>query len=92
MNQIQLIHQSLLLKSSKQNKSIYNFSVVLSSALEDFAKAYAESVHDQWSYAKVNENRSTFEPKLKVFIFVYRSNKVGHMVNKSMINIVNIRI
>jgi hypothetical protein len=26
----------------------------LSPALEDFVKAYGESVHDQWSYAKVN--------------------------------------
>ena len=28
-------------------------SVTLIPALEDFVKAYAESVHDQWSYAKV---------------------------------------
>jgi hypothetical protein len=28
-------------------------SVVLSPEFEEFVKAYAESVHDQWSYAKV---------------------------------------
>ncbi len=31
--------------------------MVLSPELEEFVKAYAESVHDQWSYAKVSENR-----------------------------------
>ncbi|CAM4882414.1 unnamed protein product [Rotaria socialis] len=30
-------------------------SVVLSPALEEFVKAYAESVHDQWSYAKIEQ-------------------------------------
>lgn len=29
-------------------------SVVLSPEFEEFVKAYAESVHDQWSYAKVS--------------------------------------
>ncbi|CAF5215591.1 unnamed protein product, partial [Rotaria magnacalcarata] len=30
-------------------------SVVLSPALEEFVKAYGESVHDQWSYAKIEQ-------------------------------------
>ncbi|CAF4330087.1 unnamed protein product, partial [Rotaria sp. Silwood2] len=30
-------------------------NVVLSPTLEDFVKAYAESVHDQWSYAKIEQ-------------------------------------
>ncbi|CAF4829750.1 unnamed protein product, partial [Rotaria sp. Silwood1] len=30
-------------------------NVILSPALEDFVKAYAESVHDQWSYAKIEQ-------------------------------------
>ena len=34
------------------------FSVVLTPTLEDFVRAYAESVHDQWSYAKVTTSRS----------------------------------
>ncbi|CAF4780449.1 unnamed protein product, partial [Rotaria sp. Silwood2] len=29
--------------------------VVLSPTLEDFVKAYSESVHDQWSYAKIEQ-------------------------------------
>ena len=34
--------------------------MVLSSPLEEFVKAYAESVHDQWSYAKVIRDKGTF--------------------------------
>ncbi len=62
--------------------------MVLSPALEEFAKAYAESVHDQWSYAKVNRNKYTF----LYLILGFRLNKVGYMVNRLMINIVNILI
>lgn len=42
-------------KNQQHNKYINKsyFSVVLSPELEEFVKAYAESVHDQWSYAKV---------------------------------------
>ncbi len=88
-NQIQLIHRSMLIKSSKtkQNKSII-FSVVLTPALEDFVKAYAESVHDQWSYAKVSLSLK-FNMICNV---IFRLNKVGYTVNKSMINIVSIQI
>jgi len=40
--------------------SISCFSVVLTPELEEFVKAYGESVHDQWSYAKVNRPFSLF--------------------------------
>jgi len=62
MNQIQLIHQSLLTKKKHElikNKYFY-FSVVLSPEFEEFVKSYAESVHDQWSYAKVNYLKKFF--------------------------------
>ncbi len=58
--------------------------MVLSSALEEFVKAYAESVHDQWSYAKVNENRprdisvikfKTYSFYFKIFIFEQKNTK-----------------
>ena len=32
---------------------VYLSSVVLSPEFEEVVKTYAESVHDQWSYAKV---------------------------------------
>ncbi len=77
MNQIQLIHQSLFKRNL--SISISFFSVVLTPELEEFVKAYGESVHDQWSYAKVNRPFSLF---LRLFNFVFRWNKVGSMVNK----------
>ena len=33
---------------------------MLSPEFEEFVKAYAESVHDQWSYAKVNQQNIMF--------------------------------
>ena len=38
------------------NIDIDSSSVVLSPEFEEFVKAYAESVHDQWSYAKVSDS------------------------------------
>lgn len=56
MNQVQRTQQSLSFKICQLLSSIDHSSVVLSPALEDFVKAYAESVHDQWSYAKVSQS------------------------------------
>jgi len=41
------------LSRSYEPNPVDTSSVTLTPALEDFVKAYAESVHDQWSYAKV---------------------------------------
>jgi hypothetical protein len=58
MNPIPPIQPSQFMKKkNKFYKSLHYFSVVLSPEFEEFVKAYAESVHDQWSYAKVNHQK-----------------------------------
>jgi hypothetical protein len=60
MNQIQRIHRRKLKDDHSININLCHFSVVLSPEFEEFVKSYAENVHDQWSYAKVNPRKIIF--------------------------------
>jgi hypothetical protein len=56
MNQVRQIHPSTNNSHTchMETRPSMISSVVLSQEFEEFVKAYAESVHDQWSYAKVS--------------------------------------